>query len=291
MAWYSSQTRIRLLAPEDPDERVRDAKTLWEKLRDGMAGTNQEVMAAVDSLRRKGKRIMRLASCRHLSDVYTPATSRRTFEPMPECPSTSSRLSTSARPSASARRSSDGRAGIRSTSFHEPHTIPTIPEITEISERLGGFGSTQAQPEWVPPHSSMPITSQWQGGFASFAEGTRMVRPVPHMPPARPQMIPQMAPDGLAKVSLPYPKCLQILSVKEGLRRPTQLVPLHAPTYGTNPWQGQSMDYGGSFRPELMSGFRPYTASYGDMSSFGGGSSSVPNEFRTSQTDDAPPMT
>uniref|UniRef100_A0A0D9YTG6 Uncharacterized protein n=1 Tax=Oryza glumipatula TaxID=40148 RepID=A0A0D9YTG6_9ORYZ len=49
MAWYSSQTRIRLLAPEDPDERgelKRDAKTLWEKLRDGMAGINQEVMAA-----------------------------------------------------------------------------------------------------------------------------------------------------------------------------------------------------------------------------------------------------
>ncbi|BAT04982.1 Os08g0337500 [Oryza sativa Japonica Group] len=129
MAWYSSQTRIRLLAPEDPDEQgpptidqiydmhlappahlttdivgelVRGAKTLWEKLRDGIAGTNQEVMAAVDSLRRKGKRIMRLASCQHSSDVYTPATSRRTFEPMPERPSTSSRPSTSARPSASA---------------------------------------------------------------------------------------------------------------------------------------------------------------------------------------------
>uniref|UniRef100_A0A0E0ME55 Uncharacterized protein n=1 Tax=Oryza punctata TaxID=4537 RepID=A0A0E0ME55_ORYPU len=56
MALYSSQTRIRLLAPEDPDERgelVREAKTLWEKFRDGIAGTNQEVMAAVDSLRRK----------------------------------------------------------------------------------------------------------------------------------------------------------------------------------------------------------------------------------------------
>uniref|UniRef100_A0A0E0LU11 Uncharacterized protein n=1 Tax=Oryza punctata TaxID=4537 RepID=A0A0E0LU11_ORYPU len=61
-------------------ELVREAKTLWEKLRDGIAGTNQEVMAAVDSLRRKGKRIMRLASCRYSSDVYTTATSRRTFE-------------------------------------------------------------------------------------------------------------------------------------------------------------------------------------------------------------------
>ncbi len=47
----------------------------------------------------------------------------------------------------------------------------------------------------------------------------------------------------------------------------------------------------GSFRPEPMSGFRPYTASYGDMSSFGGGSSPVPNEPQTSQTDDAPPVT
>uniref|UniRef100_A0A0E0LA82 Uncharacterized protein n=1 Tax=Oryza punctata TaxID=4537 RepID=A0A0E0LA82_ORYPU len=161
MAWYSSQTRIRLLAPEDPDERgelVRETKTLWEKLRDGIAGTNQEVMAVVDSLRRK----------------------------------------------------------VRSTSAREAPTIPTIPEITQMSERLGGFSATQG---------------------------------------------------------------------------PTHSVPLHAPTYGTNPWQGQSIEYGGSFRPELMAGFRPYASSYSDMSSFGGGSSSVPNELRASQTDDAPQMT
>ena len=136
---------LRFMQTDIAGELVRDAKTLWEKFRDGIVSTNQEVMAAVDSLRRKGKRIMRLASCRHSSDVYTPATSRRTFEPMPERPSTSSRPSTSARPSASARRSSDGRAGVRSTSFHEPPTIPTIPEITDISERLGGFGSTQGK--------------------------------------------------------------------------------------------------------------------------------------------------
>uniref|UniRef100_A0A0E0AI99 Uncharacterized protein n=1 Tax=Oryza glumipatula TaxID=40148 RepID=A0A0E0AI99_9ORYZ len=46
-----------------------------------------------------------------------------------------------------------------------------------------------------------------------------------------------------------------------------------------------------SFRPELMSGYRPYPALYGDISIFGGGSSSVPNELRASQTDDAPQVT
>uniref|UniRef100_A0A0E0A9G1 Aminotransferase-like plant mobile domain-containing protein n=1 Tax=Oryza glumipatula TaxID=40148 RepID=A0A0E0A9G1_9ORYZ len=193
MAWYSLQNRIRLLPPEDTDKRgpptigqiydmqlappahltsdiagelVKEAKTLWEKLRDGIACTNQEVMAVIDYLRRK------------------------------------------------------------------------------------------AQPKRVPPHSSTPITSQWQSGFASFAEGARMVRPVPQMPLARPHMIPQMAPDvatshwqggfapfaGTSQGIPTYPKCLRHLSVKEGLQ-PTQSVPLHAPTYGTNPWQGQFMDY------------------------------------------------
>uniref|UniRef100_A0A0E0L2Z4 Aminotransferase-like plant mobile domain-containing protein n=1 Tax=Oryza punctata TaxID=4537 RepID=A0A0E0L2Z4_ORYPU len=152
MAWYSSQTRIRLFAPEDPDERVR------------------------------------------------------------------------------------------STSVREAPTIPTIPEITQMSERLGGFGPTQGTSQGIPTIPRVEAEYIGQGGFTS-------------------------------------------------LGGPTQSVPLHAPTYGTNPWQGQSIDYGGSFRPELMAGFRPYTASYGDMSSFGGGSSSVPNEFRASQTDDAPQMT
>uniref|UniRef100_A0A0E0L0H5 Aminotransferase-like plant mobile domain-containing protein n=1 Tax=Oryza punctata TaxID=4537 RepID=A0A0E0L0H5_ORYPU len=347
---YMALTRIWLLAPQDPDERgppnieqiydmqhappahlttdiagglVREAKTLWEKLRDGIAGTNQEVMAAVDSLHRKGKRIMRLASCRHSSDVYTTATSRRTFEQMPERPSTSSRPSISTRPSASARRFTDGRAIVRSTSVREAPTIPTIPEITQMSERLGGFGPTQ--------------------------EGTRMVRPVPQMPHARPHMISQMMPDvptlhwqgGFAPFAgtsqgIPTIPRVDAEFIGQGgftsLGGPTQSVPLHAPTYGTNPWQGQSIDYGGtlfgagvlqgymdllqqgdwlfgqypshrneipymqapstgSFRPELMAGFRPYTSSYGDMSSFGGGSSSVPNELRASQTDDAPQMT
>uniref|UniRef100_A0A0E0JI55 Aminotransferase-like plant mobile domain-containing protein n=1 Tax=Oryza punctata TaxID=4537 RepID=A0A0E0JI55_ORYPU len=231
MAWYSSQTRIRLLAPEDPDERDRHCrrvskgvKTLWEKLRDGIADTNQEVMAAVDSLRRK----------------------------------------------------------VRSTSVREAPTIPTIPEITQMSEHLGGFGPNQ--------------------------EGTRMVRPVPQMPHPRPHMIPQMTSDvptshwqgGFAPFvgtsqGIPTIPRVDTEFIGQGgftsLGGPTQSVPLHAPTYGTNPWQGQSIDYGGSFHPELMAGFRPYTSSYDDMSSFGGGSSSVPNELRASQTDDAPQMT
>uniref|UniRef100_A0A0E0MM05 Aminotransferase-like plant mobile domain-containing protein n=1 Tax=Oryza punctata TaxID=4537 RepID=A0A0E0MM05_ORYPU len=378
MAWYSSQTRFRLLAPEDPDERgppnieqtydmqhappahlttdiagelVREAKTLWEKLRDGIAGTNQEVMATVDSLHRKGKRIMRLASCRHSSDVYTMATSRRTFEQMPERPSTCSRPSTSARPSASARRSTDGRAAVRSTSVREAPTIPTIPEITQMSERLGGFGVTQAQPERPPPHSSAPITSQFQGGFAAFAEGTRMVRPVPQMPQPTPHMIPQMTADGLAKVSLPYREWTQNLW---GLLTRFHYMHLHmAPTHGKdNPLIDYSDTHNHHFVYTYIDGtFLPYMTptstndnnsvtfymdarhvvwviwtccnkvigylvnippivmkfhicedrqqglgrtlhrTAGDMSSFGGGSSSVPNELRASQTADAPQMT
>uniref|UniRef100_A0A0E0DB98 Uncharacterized protein n=1 Tax=Oryza meridionalis TaxID=40149 RepID=A0A0E0DB98_9ORYZ len=90
-------------------------------------------------------------------------------------------------------------------------------------------------------------TSHWQGGFAPFA-GTSQGIPT----------IPQLSVDFIGQGGF------------TSLGGHTQSVPLHAPTYGTNPWQGQSMDYGG------------------DMSSFGGGSSSVPNELRTSQIDDAP---
>uniref|UniRef100_A0A0D9ZHD0 Uncharacterized protein n=1 Tax=Oryza glumipatula TaxID=40148 RepID=A0A0D9ZHD0_9ORYZ len=199
---------------DNAGELVRDAKTLWEKFRDGIVGTNQEVMAAVDSLRRK--------------------------------------------------------------------------------------------------------------------EGTRMVCPVPHMPPARPHMIPQMAPDvptshwqgefaPFAGTNQGIPTIPQLSAdfIGQGgftsLGGPTQSVPLHAPTYGTNPWQGQSMDYGGTSFGGGVQGYMdflqqddwlfgqysshpneiPYMQppSTGDMSSFGGGSSSVPNELRTSQTDYAPHVT
>uniref|UniRef100_A0A0E0LAL6 Aminotransferase-like plant mobile domain-containing protein n=1 Tax=Oryza punctata TaxID=4537 RepID=A0A0E0LAL6_ORYPU len=195
MAWYSSQTRIRLLAPEDPDERgelVREAKTLWEKLRDGIAGTNQEVMAVVDSLRRKeGTRMVR---------------------PVPQLP--------------------------------------------------------QPRPHMIPQMTSDVPTSHWQGAFAPFAGTSQGIPTIPRVDAEF------MGQGGFTS-----------------LGGPTHSVPLHAPTYGTNPWQGQSIDYGESFHPELMAGFRPYASSYGDMSSFGGGSSLVPNELRASQTDDAPQMT
>uniref|UniRef100_A0A0D3GGH3 Uncharacterized protein n=1 Tax=Oryza barthii TaxID=65489 RepID=A0A0D3GGH3_9ORYZ len=93
----------------------------------------------------------------------------------------------------------------------------------------------------------------------------------------------------------------EVMAAVDYLRRkePTRSVPLHAPTYGTNPWQGQFMDYSGTsfgagvqgYMDLLQQGFRPYTASYGDISSFGGGSSSVPDELRASQTNEAPQAT
>uniref|UniRef100_A0A0E0HQU7 Uncharacterized protein n=1 Tax=Oryza nivara TaxID=4536 RepID=A0A0E0HQU7_ORYNI len=150
-------------SPDIAGELVKEAKTLWEKLRDGISCTNQEVMAAVDYLCRK------------------------------------------------------------------------------------------AQPKRVPPHSSTPITSQWQSGFASFA-GTSQGIPT-------------------------YLKCLRHLSVKEGT------------SFGAGVQGYMDLLQQGSYCPELMSGFRPYTASYGDISSFGGGSSSVPDELRASQTNEAPQAT
>uniref|UniRef100_A0A0E0KG23 Aminotransferase-like plant mobile domain-containing protein n=1 Tax=Oryza punctata TaxID=4537 RepID=A0A0E0KG23_ORYPU len=310
MAWYSSQTRIWLLAPEDPDERgppnieqiydmqhappahlttdiagelVREAKTLWEKLRDGIAGTNQEVMAAVDSLRRKGKRIMRLASCRHSSDVYTTATSRRTFEQMLERPSTSSWPSTSVRPSASARRSTDGRAAVRSTSVREAPTIPTIPEITQMSERLVVFGPTQGNANGPSRASDTSCKATYDSSNDSRYANLTLAR-------------------GICTI------CRSLIDyLFPGLLSRFHYMHLHmAPTHDKdNPLitvgymdllqQGDWL-FGQypSHRDEIpymqapSTGFRPYTASYGDMSNFGGGSSSVPNELRASQTDDAP---
>uniref|UniRef100_A0A0E0LCF2 SWIM-type domain-containing protein n=1 Tax=Oryza punctata TaxID=4537 RepID=A0A0E0LCF2_ORYPU len=139
-AWSQALNDVTNIARE----LVRDAKTLWEKLRDGIAGTNQEVMAAVDSIRRK--------------------------------------------------------------------------------------------------------------------EGTRMVCPVPQMPHARPHMIPQMTPD--VQIShwqggfAPFAGILLTIYFLI-LIGPTQPVPLHAPTDGTNPWQGQSMDYGADDAPQVTQPTQP----------------------------------
>uniref|UniRef100_A0A0E0LJN9 Uncharacterized protein n=1 Tax=Oryza punctata TaxID=4537 RepID=A0A0E0LJN9_ORYPU len=135
-----------------------------------------------------------------------------------------------------------------------------------------------ARPHMIPQMTPDVPTSHWQGGFAPFA-GTS--QGIPTIPRVEAEFIGQ--------------------GEFTSLGGPTQSVPLHAPTYGTNPCQGQSMYYGGtsfgggvqdymdllqqgdwlfgqysshrneipyiqapstgSFRPELMSEFRPYTAS------------------------------
>uniref|UniRef100_A0A0E0NG94 Aminotransferase-like plant mobile domain-containing protein n=1 Tax=Oryza rufipogon TaxID=4529 RepID=A0A0E0NG94_ORYRU len=285
MAWYSSQTRIRLLAPKDPDKRgpptidqiydmqlapsthltillpfkyfvastdiagelKRDAKTLWKKLRDGMAGTNQEVMAAVDSLRRKGKRIMRLASCRHSSDVYTPATSRRTFETMPERPSTSSRPSTSARPSASARRSSDGCAGVRGN-------VNGLSRASYASCKATNDSSNGSR------CANLTLARRICTFCRAYSVGSTASTYIWHQLMAR-------TIHGLRCTSFDggVQGYMDLLQQGDWLfgqysSHPNEIPYMQAPSTG-------------SFRPEPMSGFRPYTASYGDMSSFGGGSS------------------
>ncbi len=89
------------------EELYAETTSLWEKLRDNIAGSHEDMMSALDRMRQKCKRIMRAASCRHASDVHRP-TAHRFADPLPERPSTSSmpstsRPSTSARPSASTR--------------------------------------------------------------------------------------------------------------------------------------------------------------------------------------------
>ncbi|EEC75402.1 hypothetical protein OsI_11892 [Oryza sativa Indica Group] len=89
------------------EELYAETTSLWEKLRDNIAGSHEDMMSALDRMRQKCKRIMRAASCRHASDVHRP-TAHRFADPLPERPSTSSRPSTS-RPSTSARPSTSTR--------------------------------------------------------------------------------------------------------------------------------------------------------------------------------------
>uniref|UniRef100_A0A0E0KNF2 Uncharacterized protein n=2 Tax=Oryza punctata TaxID=4537 RepID=A0A0E0KNF2_ORYPU len=114
-----------------------------------------------------------------------------------------------------------------------------------MSERLGGFGPTQAQPERAPPHSSTPITSQFQGG--GNANGPSRASDASckatydssndshcaNLTLAR--GICTICRSGLAKVSLPYREWKQNLS---GLLSRFHCMHLHmAPTHGkVNPW-------------------------------------------------------
>lgn len=74
VSFFMRRHFLNLLLPslhtEIAGDLVREAKTLWEKFRDGIVGTNHEVMATVDFLREKSKWIMCLPSCRHSLDVY-----------------------------------------------------------------------------------------------------------------------------------------------------------------------------------------------------------------------------
>lgn len=59
VSFFMRRHFLNLLLPslhtEIAGDLVREAKTLWEKFRDGIVGTNHEVMATVDFLREKSK--------------------------------------------------------------------------------------------------------------------------------------------------------------------------------------------------------------------------------------------
>uniref|UniRef100_A0A0D3H2W2 Aminotransferase-like plant mobile domain-containing protein n=1 Tax=Oryza barthii TaxID=65489 RepID=A0A0D3H2W2_9ORYZ len=110
MRWYTAQTRVRLVTIADADipemadmdmlypmqsapvthltgdiaeELYAETTSLWEKLRDNIARSREDMMSALDRMRQKCKRIMRAASCRHASDVHRP-TGHRFADPLPE---------------------------------------------------------------------------------------------------------------------------------------------------------------------------------------------------------------
>lgn len=59
VSFFMRRHFLNLLLPslhtEIAGDLVREAKILWEKFRDGIVGTNHEVMATVDFLREKSK--------------------------------------------------------------------------------------------------------------------------------------------------------------------------------------------------------------------------------------------
>uniref|UniRef100_A0A0E0FBZ3 Aminotransferase-like plant mobile domain-containing protein n=1 Tax=Oryza meridionalis TaxID=40149 RepID=A0A0E0FBZ3_9ORYZ len=209
MRWYTAQTRVRLVTIADPDipemtdvdtlypmqsapvthltgdiaeELYAETTSLWEKLRDNIAGSREDMMSALDRLRQKCKRIMRAASCRHASDMYR-LTGHWFADPLPKRPSTSSRPSTS-RPSTSARPSAFMRP--------RPAARPVEPSTIIQPDNEGGKAYTNNNRRIIVasrvhidtgttvvpsiPHASS--TGQWQRGFAPFAGSSQMVPPM-----------------------------------------------------------------------------------------------------------------
>nr|ABB46867.1 hypothetical protein LOC_Os10g08730 [Oryza sativa Japonica Group] len=124
---------------------VREAKTLWEKFRDGIVGTNHEVMATVDFLREK--------------NVY--------------------------------------KKDVRANAGAAVYLFPAVHLSTPLSLHtiINCCSCRMRTLNRYPPQSSMPITSQWQGEFVLYAQGTRMVHPMPQMPRPMSQVVPPKALD------------------------------------------------------------------------------------------------
>ncbi|BAS71941.1 Os01g0336200 [Oryza sativa Japonica Group] len=301
MRWYTAQTHVRLVTIADVDipeiadvdmlypmqsapvthltgdiveELYAETTSLWEKLRDNIAGSHEDMMSALDRMRQKCKRIMRAASCRHASDMHRP-TGHRFADPLPERPSTSSmpstsRPSTSARPSASTRpkpavRPVEPSTIIRPDNEASTQMVRPTPTTTGVSQWHQGFTSVPGSTAVIPsiPHAS--TTGQWQGGFAPYAGSSQLV------PPMRTEAGSSQFQGGFSGI-------------------PQINMPMFS--MGTNDqWQGAHTYNTGMYSPKQRMEYAGSTQSYGKPCSYGGGSSTAHHEIGPSQLDEPPPIT